>query len=101
LPRGVERDFHRRNRQAVVISDSIGAVLQVALVVRDTITGMPDGPYVWHSSVSMPGYSTDGRFAVITTGTSCGALCGSATGLVLERMGNGWRIQRYFGTMVF
>ena len=105
LPRGAERDFNRRNHEPVQIPDSIGIALQARLVDHDTLP--EPGPWfskdsrVWHSSISMPGYSNDGRFAVIMTGYTCGSLCGSAGGIVLKRTHDGWRVLRHFGTMVF
>jgi hypothetical protein len=106
LPPGIERDLDRRNVVPVLISDSIAEVLGVQLVDSDTLPGpgawyMPDRA-VWRWSVSMPGYSTDGRYALVITAVGCGGgLCGMASGVLLERVRQEWRVVRHVGTLTF
>ena len=112
FPASAIADFEARNRIRVPIPQDLPARTPIRLLRMATFSppnGDPDEAYARFDRdfapattfylVSRPGFDAERRHAVITTGSSCGSLCGRGEVLLLVRGEHGWRVT--FRTMTW
>jgi hypothetical protein len=90
-------DYAARNRIPVVIDGRKLAVRRVSAYVQLAgLAGTVQSLVVpARAMVSRPGFSADGRHAIVMVGVSCGSSCESGHTLLLRRGADGmWRVER-------
>ena len=99
-PPGLEpemvEDYAARNRTPVVVDGRKLAVRQVsAYAPLGGVAGTVQSFFVpGRATLSRPGFSADGRHAIVTLVVSCGSMCGSGGTLLLRRDADGvWRLE--------
>jgi hypothetical protein len=87
--------FEGRNAESHPLPLSAYPGIVLLDLSKDSPAGGLDRDYrrmIGSSSLSLPGYSTDGH-ALMSAGYSCGSLCGYSWLFVLEKVGGRWQVK--------